>query len=731
VGNLKGVELMRLSLRRIAWRDLVTVAIVSFFFFLIVVWNLGVTSIPSTLVACQTPGGEGFYIDLGDVKRVYSFCVLLKKTTDFISFRLYTHSPEDFLCAMKTGVEGYFYMPNVTNNVLGIVLKIELLFDDENLVGDQAGGVPPYPMSVVYPDGKVDSIDRQFIESYRGRNESGELWEYMADVVPDKIINDMDLLSANANFGKNGTYITDLTGVKVRFDSGEEKAPDSHGFIAVPMGATSFNVTRDGSPIGAMVTFWYARLVFVDGYYCWKEVEVNAETRYLGFVFYASSGEIAEIAVIDEEGKIIPIKSIEGVGIDNEILKNLVDEQNKIEYPPTYMHEAYFDEAHFVRVAEEYLKLQKPYLFIHPPLGTFIIATGISIFGCNPFGWRIMSVIFATLTIPVIYVLSKRIFKTWIAAFTAAFLLVFEFMHFTMARIATVEVYVVLFSLTSHLFFFAYLQGVLQKKANNRLLFLAVLFFALSFSTKWIALFGFLGDVFLLFVLRLRELLTVKAEWILRIKKFIRYTLLPLIGFLAIAAIIYFLTFISYMRVGYTLGDIYNLQWSMYNYHATLRLEHPYSSSWWSWPIIQTPMLLYVSALLNNMVSIIVCMGNPAIWWFGILCLIFMIAKTILEKRNFACIYILTIFFFQWLLYAPISRDLFIYNFYSNVPFLILAITFFLNELWENYKHGKLVVAAYLFMVIILFLAFYPIISGQPCPYAWKESLRWLETWIF
>ncbi|MEM2970794.1 MAG: phospholipid carrier-dependent glycosyltransferase [Candidatus Bathyarchaeia archaeon] len=721
-------------MKRVAWRDLTAIIVISSIFFLTVVWNLGATSIPLTLVECQTSGGEGFYMDLGYVKRIYSFCILLKKTTDFISFRLYTHSPEDFLCAMKTGVDGFFYMPNVTNNVLGIILKIELLFNDENLVGDQAGGNLPFSTMTAYPDGKVDSIDIQFIERYNGGNEVGELWDYMADIVPDKTINETDLRSANANLGKNGTYITDLTEVKVKFDTGEEKAPDIYGFIPVPAGATSFNVTRDGNPIGAMVTFWYARLVFMDGYYCWKEVEVNAETRYIGFVFYASSGEMAEIAVIDEEAKIVPIKSIEGVGINNDVLRNLVDEQGKIVYPPTYMYEAYFDETgYFVRAAEEYAKLEKPYGVVHPPLGKLIIAAGILIFGCNPFGWRIMNVVFATLTIPVIYVLSKRMFRTWIAASIAAFLLVFEFMHFTMARIATVEVYVVFFSLTSHLFFFAYLQGVLQKKADNRLLFLAVLFFALGFSTKWIALFGFLGDVFLLLVLRLKELSTVEAGWSLKAKTFLIHTLLPLAGFLAIAVAIYFLTFLPFIMVGYTLGDVYNLQWNMYNYHATLRFEHSSSSPWWSWPIIQTPVLLYASPLLDPMVSTIVCMGNPAIWWFGALCIILIIAKAFLEKKNFVYAYVVTIFLFQWLLYALISRPLFLYNFYSNVPFLILAVTLILNELWESksFRHGKLVVSAYMFVVVIFFLTFYPVISGQPCPYTWEESLRWFETWNF
>ena len=127
-----------------------------------------------------------------------------------------------------------------------------------------------------------------------------------------------------------------------------------------------------------------------------------------------------------------------------------------------------------------------------------------------------MGVIFATLMIPLIYLFGKKLFGTWIGGFTAAFLLTFDFMHFTMARMGTADTYVVFFSLASQLFFFIYLKNVLDKgwKTSIIPLFLAIFFFALGFSSKWLVLYGFVGELALLAALRLSEVRKLEEQFI-------------------------------------------------------------------------------------------------------------------------------------------------------------------------------------------------------------------------
>ncbi|MEM2806461.1 MAG: glycosyltransferase family 39 protein [Candidatus Bathyarchaeia archaeon] len=477
------------------------------------------------------------------------------------------------------------------------------------------------------------------------------------------------------------------------------------------------------------------RTVSLSDYYCWRKVELNGETRFVRFVFGPSRGEIAEIAALSTTGEKIVIHAIRSEKGDDEELVNLIDEQEKVECPPTYMSETYFDEIYYVRAAEDYINLRDPFEWTHPPLGKLIITASILVFGYNPFGWRIMGVISATLIIPVIYVFGKKLFGTWIGAFASAFLLMFDFMHFTMGRIATVDTYVVLFSLTSHFFFFIYFQNVLKNgwKTSTFPLFLATLFFALGFSTKWYTVYGFLGQVFLLLLLRVKDITAVKEGWVARLETFYSRPFPQFVFYLAIAVAVYLFTYVPHLLIGRTLTDIYNLQLSMYTYHSTLTATHPFSSPWWSWPFLvsrwhRVPVWFYVSYLPGDMISTIVAMGNPAVWWVGFASVICLVEEAV-KRRDYVCGFVLAIFFSQWLPYAVISRCLFLYHFYFNVPLLILATVHFLNKSW-NTRWGKVFWICYFIVVAVLFALFYPVISGSPTSYWWRDRLRWFNWWF-
>jgi dolichyl-phosphate-mannose-protein mannosyltransferase len=468
----------------------------------------------------------------------------------------------------------------------------------------------------------------------------------------------------------------------------------------------------------------------LENYYQWEEIHIDNQTRFVRFDLEAAFGEIAEISAMGEDGQKISINNVTAENFQDPSLANVIDEQEKVQCPPTYESETYFDEVYYVRTAEDYLNLKEPYEWTQPPLGKLILTAGIWAFGFSPFGWRITGVLFATLMIPVVYLLGKEIFGTWIGAFASAFLLMFDFMHFTMARIATVDTYAVFFSILSQLFFFIYLKNLLRQgwKTSAWPLVLATLFFALGFSTKWYALPGFLAQMLVLLFLRLRELPGARG-WVQKIKTFFGRPFFILLVSLAIAVAIYVLTYVPYMIIGHTLLDVYRMQWSMFNYHATLTATHPFSSPWWSWPLITRPVWFYVSNLPGGNVSTIAAMGNPAVWWIGFSSII-LVAWEGLRNKNHVCSFIVTVFLFQWLPYAFISRILFLYAFYFNVPIMILATVYFINKSW-NTRQGKAIVVAYLIVTVALFVIFYPVISGVPVPDYWRDGLKWLRTWVF
>ena len=469
--------------------------------------------------------------------------------------------------------------------------------------------------------------------------------------------------------------------------------------------------------------------------------------------------QISQIGLESQSNQQIPILSITGENTNDTTLPNLINAQNKLQIPPTYMTQMYFDEIYFARAAEEYLHLQIPVERTHPPLGKLIQASGIAIFGETPFGWRIMGVIFGTLMVPLMYLLGKKLFQTWIGGFSAAFLFAFDFMHFTMARIGTVDTYVVFFSLLSQLFFLVYFTNLVKNgwKTSVLPLFLAVIFFALGFSTKWFTIFGAGGLLVLLLAYRLKDVVKLKGGLADKYVAFFDYPFTPLLGFIGLSVVIYFITYIPEMLAGDPFIKILNLQNAMFGFQSSA-IKDPTSSPWWSWPFMtgtsnSVPKWFDVTYLPNNVVSTITTMGNPAVWWIGFACVLTLTGlvlyetgfvqrlgkrlvgeklrkQNISERFDLPGVYIIVVFFFSWLPYIIISRATYIYHFYLSVPLLCLATTYFINKYW-NTRLGKAAAVAIFASVVILFIVFYPVISGMPVSESYVDKLKWLPGWYF
>jgi dolichyl-phosphate-mannose--protein O-mannosyl transferase len=509
----------------------------------------------------------------------------------------------------------------------------------------------------------------------------------------------------------------------------------------------------------------YSNSQFSEDYYKWHEVSLGMTTQYLEFSFGPVGGYntiIAEIAVIDQNNHQVTIQSINDLDSGNPNLNNLIDEQTMIQYPSDYMQNTYFDEIYFVRTAEQYLHSQLPYEWTHPPLGKLIQASSLLIFGFNPFGWRIMGVIFATLMIPLIYIFGKKMFGTWIGGFTAAFLLTFDFMHFTMGRMGTADTYVVFFSLASQLFFFIYVKNVVDKgwKTSIIPLFLAFFFFALGFSSKWLVLYGFVGELALLLAMRLYEVKNLKSNLSGKFYALLDHPYSVIVAFILFTIGIYFLTYIPDMLAGRSFFGVIGLQGQMFDYHFYLKATHPFSSLWYSWPFmfdpinaihnvlshappstltwVHVPVWLESASMSNGLQSTIVVMGNPAVWWIGFAMILALtafyvpkiFAKTFSLKKYLVPIFILLVFFFQWLPYILITRVVFIYHFYSDVPILCLATAFVVSKYWSS-KWAKIAAIAFFALTIALFVLFYPVISGVPTSTSTINSLKWFNGWVF
>ncbi len=156
-------------------------------------------------------------------------------------------------------------------------------------------------------------------------------------------------------------------------------------------------------------------------------------------------------------------------------------------------------------------------------------------------------------------------------------------------------------------------------------LFLAFFFFALGFSSKWLVLYGFAGELALLLAMRLYEVKNLKSNLSGKFYALLDHPYSVIVAFILFAIGIYFLTYIPDMLIGRSFFGVIGLQGQMFNYHFYLTATHPFSSPWYSWPLmfdplknsVHVPVWLESASLSNGLKSTIVVLGNPAVWWIG------------------------------------------------------------------------------------------------------------------
>lgn len=476
----------------------------------------------------------------------------------------------------------------------------------------------------------------------------------------------------------------------------------------------------------------------------WHSIAVKSRTRYVRFVALSPGNELNEVIIYTYNYTKIPLSKdniiceSDNCDTDKRSLSNLVDEQDRIEDPPSYLNGAMFDEIYFARTAYEHIQHKVPFEYTHPPLGKLFIASGIIAFGLNTFGWRIVPFIFGVLMIPIMYFFGKKMFNTRFGAFSSAFLMTFESMHFVLSRISMVDIILSTFILLMFYWFYTYYQGELFKKGWNNVylpLLLSGIFFGMAISVKWTALYGAMAILALFFMLKKDEL---KKAGHSRRSFFRPFVLMPLlvmfISFIFISFIIYVLSYTPIMGVpgeGSGLEMVFRYQENMLRYHATLTATHPFSSPWWSWIFMTKPVWIYtLSNPVENTVSNIVAIGNPAIWWASIPFLLFVLWKWIKETDS-TCRFMAVVFLFQLLPYMFIGRVLFLYHMMPNIPIIILSITYGLNILWYKNRTYKYLVIAYFLAVLVTFVYFYPILAGYPISPQFNNAYKWLSSWIF
>lgn len=477
--------------------------------------------------------------------------------------------------------------------------------------------------------------------------------------------------------------------------------------------------------------------------FSWGTTQASTQERYIRLTCSNNAISLMELVLLDPDGKQIE-------PLNSSAYPQLFDEQN-LYAERSYKNGTYFDEIYHARTAYEYIQGRYSYENTHPPLGKCFIALGMLIFGVCPFGWRIMGVLFGIAMLPFIYLFAKRFFKeTWIAGIVTT-LFAFDFMHFTQTRIATIDVFVTFFIIAMYYFMYRYVTMSFYDKKLWKTwipLGLSGICMGLGAASKWTGIYAGAGLGVVFFVSlyrRFREYQWAKnhvkggTDGVLHqdiVDKFPKYTIKTLafcvVFFIVIPVIIYVLSYLPFSDgTGKGLiAQVLRNQNTMYSYHSHLESTHPYSSTWYQWPIMYRPIYYYqrtVSATVSEAIS---AFGNPLVWWAGVPAFIYMVYRVIKEKDSKA-LFLVIAYLAQYLPWVAVTRTTYIYHYFTSVPFVVMMVGYSMFKLAEKKVRWKYAAFVYTAAAVGLFIAFYPVLAGQPVEkqfvYDW---LKWFESWV-
>ncbi len=400
-----------------------------------------------------------------------------------------------------------------------------------------------------------------------------------------------------------------------------------------------------------------------------------------------------------------------------------------------------FDEVYYVDGARDYLKYgvevtgADSEFIVHPPVGKWMIAAGIKIFGDNPLGWRFMTALVGSLMILIIALIAHRLFYSPILTALAAGLMAVDGLALVHSRTALLDNFLAFFILCATYFFIA------------RRYWWCGLFLGLALATKWSALY---------FIVIFGAIALYRAFAHHTGRELIRPSLSRIASFGILPLAVYITSWWgcfasargwdrNYSSNPLTSFIYYHQE--MLNFHTGLSEKHPYQANPWSWMVMGRPTSFFyetpTSCGATTCSQEVLALGTPLLWWAGTIAVAIVIGFWIraLLHRNFDPAQTIIVagisagylpwFFFQ-------QRTVF--NFYAIIfePFLVLAIVYcarlFLTSQRRKsdraYRFGQFLLLAFFALVATNFLYFLPLYMGDVITYDAWHARMWFASWI-
>ena len=393
-----------------------------------------------------------------------------------------------------------------------------------------------------------------------------------------------------------------------------------------------------------------------------------------------------------------------------------------------------FDEVYYVDGARDLLAQgvevagPESEFVVHPPLGKWMIASGIKLFGDNPTGWRIATALVGSLMILLIGLIAQRLFRNSLLTGLASALAALDGLALVHSRTALLDNFLAFFILLATYFFI------------RKNYWLTGLTLGLALSTKWSALY-FIAALGLIALYRAFSHHTGKALIRPTLERFTQFGFIP--------TLVYVTSWSGWFSNdrgwGRTYSDnaftsfIYYHQ-QILGFHTGLTKNHPYEASPWSWLFMGRPTSFFYETPAGcgsqSCSQEVLALGTPILWWLaiGALALVAGMWVRSIFTRHFdpavtVIIAGISAGYLPWFFFQERT----VFTFYAIVfqPFLILALVYAARAIMARFtRSGEAIVAALFILIFLNFVYFLPIYLGDVITYEAWRSRMWFPSWI-
>jgi dolichyl-phosphate-mannose-protein mannosyltransferase len=409
----------------------------------------------------------------------------------------------------------------------------------------------------------------------------------------------------------------------------------------------------------------------------------------------------------------------------------------------------------------------EPQMQSHAPLGKWLIAAGMELLGpTNPYGWRLMSVIFGTLMVALVIAIGYRLTRSHGWALLAGAVVAVDAHAITLSRLAILDIFVATFALAG---VYCMLEDAIRRRPPYRLrtdplpawrrpwLVTAALMFGAATSVKGSGVVFFAVFAVFLTVDEYLQRRALPRPVLSTVQQTVRNATLAIPVYLSV----YLASWTGWLMtsggmdrnwaaanppqglevlIPDALRSLIHYQIKAYRGDAGISHEAHGDSVAYSWPFMGYPTSLYTqmteTAGGDPTFITVSSAGNPVIWWLACLAVL-AVAVTAVVRRNVYATIIILGFLAGW---APwlFTGARTVYHTYSIafLPYMILALVLAIRatSAWAlRQPHGRrtrrFIVTGFLLTVLAVGLFFWPTTFAiEMTAQQWLDR-EWITGW--